>query len=315
MNGSVVWLFALGLSLQPAALAAEELRRPTSLRPGTIQDARPAAGSRLDQRVFIDLAYVRDGHARQKLDLYLPGSGTNFPLLVWVHGGAWQGGSKDKCPARWLVDHGFAVASINYRLTQHAIFPAQIQDCKAAIRWLRAKAREYGFDRDKIAAWGSSAGGHLVALLGTAGDVKEFEVGEHLDYSSTVQAVVDFFGPTDLPKMQEQAGEKGVMNHDAADSPESKLVGGPIQQNKDKAAKANPITYVSKDDPSFLILHGDADFLVPIGQSEMLHAALKGEGVSSTFLVMQGKGHGFGGPEVNEKVLTFLRGSLTKGNP
>jgi len=312
MNASVVWLFALGLSLYQGAVVAEELRRPANFRPETFQDGRPAAESRLDQRKLVDLPYVRDGHARQRLDLYLPASGTNFPLLVWVHGGAWQGGSKENCPARWLVSHGFAVASINYRLTQHAIFPAQIQDCKAAIRWLRAKAAEFGFNRTR-SCLGEYAG-QLVAMMGTAGDVKEFEVGENLDQPSRVQAVVDFFGPTDLPKMQEQAGEKGVMNHDAADSPESKLVGGAIQENKARAAKANPIAYVSRDDPPFLIMHGDADFLVPIGQSELLHAALKQAGVPSTFEVMKGRGHGFGGAEVNEKVLLFQKES-EKGEP
>src|SRR5262249_38247477 len=134
---------------------------------------------------------------RNTLDLYVPKSDTPLPLVIWVHGGGWQDGNN---PAMQLLKSGYAVASINYRLSQHAVFPAQIEDCKAAVRLLRANAKKYNLNPDAFGAWGASAGGHLVALLGTSGEVKELEgeVGESKDTSSRVQAVVDFYGPTDL---------------------------------------------------------------------------------------------------------------------
>lgn len=257
-------------------------------------------------RVIKDQTYVRDGHDRQQLDLYLPAAGTRWPVVVWVHGGAWRAGSKDRSPALRLVADGYAVASIHYRLSQHATFPAQIEDCKAAVRWLRAHADRYGYDAERIGVWGSSAGGHLVALLGTTSDVEEFDVGENLDRSSAVQAVVDFFGPTDFLQMNAQAQPHGRLDHDAANSPESALIGAPIQQNPDKAARANPISYVSATDPPFLIMHGEKDYTVAIGQSELLHAALQQAGVSSTFHRVPDAGHGFGGPDVHRTVVAFL---------
>lgn len=264
-----------------------------------------------DIRVLHDLEYVPGGHERNKLDLYLPTqagrrdeSSGKLPLIVWVHGGAWMGGSKKNCPARRFVRRGYAVASINYRLSQHAIFPAQIQDCKSAIRWLRANSERYGLDPKRIGVWGSSAGGHLVALLGTAGDVKEFGKGRNLNFSSRVQAVCDYFGPTDLTKISRFPSK---IRHDAADSPGSKLVGGPIQENKEACRRANPITYVTKDDPPFLIVHGDKDQTVPHNQSELLYEALKKAGVKVKFHTVKGGGHGgFNSPQVNKMVDDFF---------
>ncbi len=153
-------------------------------------------------KVLRDLQYVEGGHERNRLDLYLPEKAEGrLPLVVWIHGGAWWAGSKDGCPAVPLTAKGYAVASINYRLSQHAVFPAQIEDCKAAIRWLRANAAKYHLDADHIGVWGASAGGHLVAMLGTTGNVKELEgKGGNLDQSSRVQCVVDWFGPSDLAR-------------------------------------------------------------------------------------------------------------------
>jgi acetyl esterase/lipase len=240
-------------------------------------------------RASKDLPYVEGGHERQRLDLYLPETSRGLlPVVIWVHGGAWRGGSKDRCPAERLVARGYAVASINYRLSQHATFPAQIEDCKAAVRWLRAHAQQYGLDPRRFGVWGASAGGHLVALLGVAGDVKELEgTGGSAQQSSRVQCVVDWFGPTDFLKM---GG-----THDDPASPESRLIGAPIQQNAAKVARANPIRYVTPDDPPFLIVHGDADPTVPIGQSELLEAALKAARVEVSFLRLAGAGHG--GPQ------------------
>jgi len=289
----------LALAQQPSA---DRTQRPQ--RPGA--PALPAG-----TKGMRDVAYVTNGHERQKLDLFVPPGATNpLPLIIWVHGGAWQGGSKENCPALRYLGRGYAVASINYRLSQHAIFPAQIEDCKAAVRWLRANAKEHNLDPNRFAAWGSSAGGHLVALLGTSGGVKEFDTGDNLKVSSRVQAVVDFFGPTDFTQMGKFSLLNAPFDHDAADSPESRLIGGAIQQNKDKAAKANPITYVSQDDPPFLILHGDKDNLVPFQQSELLKEALTKAGVTVTLRIIEGAGHGFGGRDIDNQVAAFLEKHL-----
>jgi acetyl esterase/lipase len=234
-----------------------------------------------------DLAYVPNGQERQKLDLYLPEKKAESPLpvIVWIHGGAWREGDKWPCLADRFPTRGYAVASINYRLSQDAPFPAAIEDCKAAIRWLRAHAKDYNLDPERIGVWGASAGGHLAALLGTSGDVKELEgTGGHLDQSSRVQAVVDWYGPTDFLQMGGR--------HDGPNSPESQLVGGPVQERKEAVARANPLTYLGKDAPPFLIMHGDADDTVPLGQSELLAAALKKVGARVIFKKIKGAAHG-----------------------
>jgi acetyl esterase/lipase len=214
-----------------------------------------------------DLAYVENGHERQKLDLYVPESPEPLPVILWIHGGGWQAGSKDGCPPlrEGYAEKGYAVASIGYRLSGDAVFPAQIEDCKAGIRWLRAHAKEYNLDPDRFGVWGSSAGGHLVALLGTSGDVSEFDAGAHLDQSSRAQAVSDYYGPTDFKVFVTTSRYE---RHAAADAPEAKLIGGAVLDNPEKVKRANPITYVSKDDPPFLIVHGDEDGTVPHNQSE-----------------------------------------------
>lgn len=259
---------------------------------------------------YRDLAYVTDGHERQKLDLYLPPQGKNLPLIIWIHGGAFRMGSKegnefDPLPLGYLAE-GYAVASINYRLSQHAIFPAQIEDCKAAVRYLRAHANQYNLDLTRFVAWGPSAGGHLAAMLGTTGHVTEFDVGENLDVSSQVQLVVDYYGPTDFLQMDSQRLPDGML-HSPADSPESQLVGGPIQAHPEKAARANPITYVTEDVPPFLIVHGSQDPLVPYGQSVLLVEALQAVGADVTFYTVEGGGHGrFTDPQVPKLTETFL---------
>lgn len=270
------------------------------------EESEVAAGN-AEIRTLRDIEYIPNGHERNKLDLYLhekAGNGGPMPLIIWVHGGAWLGGDKSHCPARRFVSRGYAVASINYRLSQHAIFPAQLEDCKAAVRWLRANAGQYNIDPKRFGAWGASAGGHLVALLGTTGNIKDFDKGGNLKFSSGIQTVCDFFGPTDFTKMSQFASS---MQHDAADSPESKLVGGAIQDNKDACQRANPITYVSRDDPPFLIVHGDKDPLVPHNQSELLYQALKDAGVPVSFHTVEGGGHGgFTSTDIDKMVEDFF---------
>jgi len=290
------------------------LRLMAVLVAGHLTDGMAQNGFRAEagRKTLRDLAYVENGHERQRLDLYLPASGEGpFPLIIWIHGGGWQNGSKDGCPPARLgfVERGYAVASLNYRLSGHAPFPAQIEDCKAAIRWLRAHAATYRIDPDHFGVWGSSAGGHLVALLGTSGDFKEFDVGENLDVSSRVQAVCDYFGPTDFEAF---VATPGYGRHGSDGSPEVKLLGGPMQQNLDKARKAAPVTHVSADDPPFLIVHGDKDPVVPIGQSQLLFDALKKAGCSVQFHTIHGAAHGqgFGGPEIEPMVQRFFDRTL-----
>jgi acetyl esterase/lipase len=240
-------------------------------------------------KVLRDLAYVPGGHERQKLDLYLPEKADGpLPVVVWVHGGAWRQGSKSGCPGVFLVPKGFAVASIGYRLSQHAPFPAQIEDCKAAIRWLRANAAKYHLDPDHVGAWGASAGGHLVALLGTTGDLKELEGKDgNLKESSKVQCVVDWFGPTDFrPVAERDRNPQSVIGQ---------LLGGPPTERKKEAALASPLAHVHKGCPPFLIMHGDQDRTVPLAASERLAAALEKAGVPVTLVKLEGAGHG--GPE------------------
>ena len=233
-----------------------------------------------------DLAYVPGGHERQKLDLYLPkDAGKPLPVIVWIHGGGWQAGSKENNPLLAYAGKGYAVASINYRLSQHAVFPAQLEDCKTAIRWLRAQAKTYNLNPNKIGVAGSSAGGHLVALLGTAGDVKELEgKAGNLDQSSQVQCVVDLYGPTDFSTM---GG-----SHSEPNSPESRLIGGPVTENKDKVQRASPLTYISKKCPPFLILHGDKDKVVAYDQSVVFLEALKKAGIDASLITVKDGGHG-----------------------
>jgi acetyl esterase/lipase len=209
-----------------------------------------------------NLEYVKDGHERNKLDLYVPEkSDAPLPVIVWIHGGGWRNGSKDNCMALPFLSKGYAVASINYRLLQHGEFPAQIEDCKAAIRWLRANAKKYNLDPDHIGVIGASAGGHLAALLGTSGDVKELEgKGGNADQSSHVQAVVDLFGPTAIPSGDRRLG--------------------------------SVLTHLTKDSAPFLIVHGDEDKTVPIRTSERLNEALKKANVEVTFLKKEKAGHG-----------------------
>jgi acetyl esterase/lipase len=269
--------------------------------------------------MYRNLPYVANGHERQKLDLYLPsppvvrvrarppaeGYKERLPLIIFIHGGGFFAGSKDLAAPVEFVAQGYAVASIDYRLSGEAKFPAQIEDCKAAVRWLRANAAKYALDPDRIAVWGESAGGYLGAMLGTTGDVKEFEVGENLERSSRVNAVIDFYGPTDFVQ-----NAFAVVN---ASTPEAELIGGAILENKEKAIRANPITYVTKDDAPCLIVHGDSDKLVPYNQSELLEAALKKAHVAVTLYTVKGGDHGgFDDARVRDQVIEFLTRHLSK---
>jgi acetyl esterase/lipase len=311
----------LGLVAQPAA--AQDRPGATKRQPKAPAPAKPAEAPRepappqpaSPEGILKDQEFAcPGGRGALRLDLFLPTSAPKpYTVVVWIHGGGWTSGSKGQCPAKYLVPKGYAVASISYRLSQQAKFPAQIEDCKAAVRWLRANAKLYDLDPDNVGAWGSSAGGHLAALLGTAGNAKDLEgTGGNAGLSSRVQAVCDWFGPTDFLQMDAHAPPDSQILHDGPASPESRLVGGPIQENKEKVAKANPVAYISRDCPPFLIMHGDKDNLVPIHQSQLLHDALRKASVDSTFLTVEGAGHGFSGDENYQKVQEFFDRHLKK---
>lgn len=267
---------------------------------------------------YKDLAYATVSDA-QKLDLYIPTSGSvPFPVVIMVHGGGFMMGDKADGAGLTGVDQllaaGYAVASINYRLSSEATYPAQINDAKAAVRFLRANAGQYQLNPDKFGAWGASAGGNLVALLGTTCDVQELEGAElgNSDQSSCVQAVVDWFGPIDFLKMDEQfAGTSCPATHNATSSPESKLVGAAIQTVPDVVATTNPMNYITADDAPFFIENGTADCNIPPIQNKNLADALSAViGADKvTYISLEGAGHGGSQFETSENlnlVIVFL---------
>jgi acetyl esterase/lipase len=274
----------------PAAVPTQSLL-PAGRGPGGGQTAIKAAPTHKD------VAYASTS-AAQKLDIYLPTGSGPFPVVIDIHGGGFAAGDKaNPAAGDELLAAGYAVASVNYRLSGEAQFPAQIQDIKAAVRFLRANAAKYNLDPNRFAAFGQSAGGNLAATLGTSCGVAALEGADlgNADQSSCVQAVVDWFGPTDFLQMDKQfTGTTCPVNHDAANSPESMLLGAAIQTVPDKAKAANPITYVSAKAPPFLIQHGTADCNVPPQQGQLLYDALKpligADEVTLTFL--EGAGHG-----------------------
>lgn len=262
-----------------------------------------------------DIAYIEGGDEAQKLDIYLPEAPSEkpLPLIVHIHGGGWRAGSKFPCPVMGMVLKGYAVASVEYRFSQKAVFPAQIQDCQAAIRWLRAHAKQYHFDTEHLGAIGGSAGGHLSALVGTSGGKKAFPaIGGHEDQSDRVQAVCDIFGPADFTTVMQQAAEdknvKNIFAFNTPSDPYSGLIGAKLD-DKAKADAVSPVHYVSTDAPPFLILHGTHDTLVPYAQSVQLEAALKTQGVPVWLQTLPGAGHGgplFSKPAVLQLTQNFF---------
>ncbi|HVT05686.1 MAG TPA: alpha/beta hydrolase [Thermoanaerobaculia bacterium] len=275
---------------------------------------RPAAEKSrlpLGSTTYLGLEFANvDGQAL-KLDLYIPNAKAPYPVIVSVHGGSWTTGTRDEGTAVLQVSRGYAVANIDYRLAPGSRFPAQIEDCKAAVRWLRANAARFSLDSNAVGVMGYSAGGHLAALLGTTGDVQELEGIElgNPGFSSRVRAVVDYFGPTDLLKLASQAlpCEPGDPN-DPKEAP-SLLIGCPIQSCPAATEKANPIQYVTADDAAFLILHGTSDCLVPWQQSQILYDALRVRDVDARLVLVPFAGHAdrlFLSPTYQDKVNDFL---------
>ena len=257
-----------------------------------------------------------------------------MPFVVFVHGGGWIEGSRDRCPGQAFAARGYAVACIDYRLGDAAgcpegsVFPAQVEDVKAAVRWLRAEAMGYGLDRERIGVMGDSSGGHLAALLGTSGDVAELAGSENPGPSDAVQAVVDWFGPVDIREgpvvFEDDPCVVDLAALDRAYGGEATpyfywtrawglFLGGSLADPDvlARATAATPLTYVDAGDPPFLVIHGESDGLVPIRQSELLAGALESAGVAVTFVRLPGAGHAYGPPgRAGEVLPDFLEPTL-----
>ena len=273
-------------------------------------------------RKWLDLPYANLSPV-QKLDIYLPGEGDGpFPIILHIHGGGFAIGDKRDIhvlPFLKGLERGYAVVSVNYRLSGEAIFPAGLQDIKAAIRWLRANSEHYHIDGNRIAAWGGSSGGNYAAMVSLTDQVNELDdlnLG-NTEYPCNVQAAVDWFGPTDFLKMDEQLYESGFgpSDHGKADSPESRYLGARLSDVPLKVDLANPMTYIHKHMPPILIQHGSLDTMVPVQQSIMFAEKL-GKYVSRDrfeFDILEGAGHGdplFETEENMNRVFSFLDKSL-----
>ncbi|GAB4035306.1 prolyl oligopeptidase family serine peptidase [Spirosoma gilvum] len=280
-------------------------------------------------KYWLDVDYAGDSHIGHRLDIHLPKTGkAPFPVVVCIYGSAWFSNSAKETTfsvglGQKLLSSGFAVVNINHRSSSDAKFPAQIQDVKAAIRFIRANASRFGLDNSFIGITGWSSGGHLSSLTGTTNGIEkttvkglevdiEGSIGKFTQTSSHVNAVVDWFGPTDFLIM-DQCGSS--FSHNEAKSPESSLIGGPIQENPAKCALASPMSYVRNDTPPFLIFHGDKDPLVPHCQSEKLYERLQQEKVKSQLVIVPGGGHGPGVmiDTYYDRMLAFFTDQLKAG--
>ena len=256
-----------------------------------------------------NIEYAKPDGIPLHLDLYVPkGSAKPLPVVIWIHGGGWSAGNKDDHFFLPVTQAGFAFVSIDYRLSQQAIFPAQIYDCKAAVRWMRANAAKYHLNPNKIGVAGGSAGGHLGALLGTTNGDPQLEghVGT-TGVSSDVQCVVDYFGPTDFTKIGKEATPEQNNN---LNNPVVGLFGGPVSAKMDLAKLASPLLHVSGKACPFFIVHGDKDNIVPLTQSIELNDALKKAGVSSELVIVKGAGHGFDDHASFAAAIDFLKKQL-----
>ena len=258
-----------------------------------------------------DILVTTIGDYPLELDLFVPVSDALVPLAIFIHGGGWLGGSRKNLYVDWLLDHGYAVASLSYRLSSQAIFPAQLEDCQASIRWLRAHARERGVDPDRFAVLGTSAGGYLALMLGVTGNEASFagEGSLSSEGSARVQAVVSYWGPSDFPYRSTNQPQK-------TESPEGsvyRLLGGAVSEDLARARRASPVSHVDSEDPPLLLIHGAEDQTVFLDQSERMYQASLGAGVATQLVVSPDGGHGgvaFSDARFKESVLAFLRRTL-----
>jgi acetyl esterase/lipase len=255
-----------------------------------------------------DIEYARVDAQPLLLDLYQPEGAAAAPLLIWVHGGGWEAGSKAQMPLTGLVERGFAIASLDFRPASAARFPAQIHEIKAAVRFLRGQAAHYGYDASRIGILGASSGGHLASLVGvSAGDAQlEGALGEHRDESSAVQAIVSYFGASNLTTILAQSTPFGL----GVRTPALQRLLGVLPDDAQALARlASPVSHVDAADPPLLLLHGDQDPQMPINQSHELEGAYESAGLEAGFIVVHGAAHGgdgFYAAQNLDRVAAFL---------
>jgi acetyl esterase/lipase len=272
---------------------------------------RPGAAVAQMAHELKDIPYANVEGVQLALDIHMPAGVSRPPLLVWVHGGAWSAGTKAQFPKE-LVDRGFAVASLDFRQTTQAPFPANVYDIKAAIRFLRAKADSYGYAAEKIAIGGASSGAHLAALVGvTNGDAAlEGKEGAYLTQSSSVQAIVSYFGASNLTTILAQSTPFGLKVREPA---LERLLGASPDKAKELAKQASPVTHVARTDPPLLLFHGDQDPQMPINQSLELQGAYQAAGLDVDLFVVHGAAHGgdaFFSGERLDRAVAFLKRTI-----
>jgi acetyl esterase/lipase len=268
----------------------------------------PAFSSTLLGSVQKDILYCKPDDKPQYMDIYYPDSGGPWPVVLFVHGGGWQQGDKAGGEyMQFLNDHGILLASINYRLSDEGEFPIMIEDAKCAVRYLRTYSAELNIDPDRIGAAGWSAGGHLAALLGLAQPGAGWDDGEFAGQSSQVQAVAAKSGIHDFTVSMPEVLNTVIIE----------AFGTSAGNSSPENLNASPVTYITPDAPPFLIVHGEVDDLVPVEQSEILHARLTEAGVPATLIIVQGGDHGLQGeaatpsqPEIWQAVGEFFESSL-----
>jgi len=273
-----------------------------------------AAGAQTAPAVQADIPYLTSAAGEPlKLDLYLPAS-AGAPLLVWLHGGAWENGNKSAMPLEPLIERGFAVASLDFSPASKAKFPGQVHEIKAGIRFLRAQEKRYGYDAARIAIMGASSGGHLAAVVGTSNGREDLEgtLGDHRGESSEVHAIVSYFPATNLTTILAQSTPFGLRIREPA---VARLLGAAPADAEPLARLASPVFHVDRDDPPLLLLHGDQDPQMPINQSHELEGAYERAGAEAELIVVHGAAHGgdaFYSRENVERVATFLRAQLRR---
>lgn len=248
---------------------------------------------------------VHDGQPLH-LNLYLPDAPGPYPVVFWLSGGGWaQCINNDR--AAFLTEAGFAVPSVYYRVSSEAIAPANVRDCKAAIRWARANAARYQFNPSRIGVFGASAGGHLAALLAMSDGVCDFEEGDHPGFSSAVQAACDFCGPSDLTRIAEPENRAAFsVLYDVTAS----YLGGPVEENLGMARLLSPLSYVVAPSPPLFIVHGDNDQVVPVEESHLLYNAMKRHGAAVEMDILEGGGHAWDWGLTNDCVTNFFQRTL-----
>jgi acetyl esterase/lipase len=258
---------------------------------------------------YKEIPYLKNGHKAQNLDLYIPDSAKKpMPLIIWIHGGGWNGGYKGWIEIPYLAKLGYAIASVEYRFSSVAPFPAQVIDCNEAIYFLWKNAKKYGLDTSRFVVGGGSAGGHLSALIGLSANnhISEFYNDVDKEDKVHIRAVLDYYGPSDLNVVH---GSAAALDYDGKNSALNMLLGAEALDRPDLAAIASPVTYIDKNDPPILILHGDVDGFVPFWESRLFYSRLKLAGVKTQLIKLPGVNHAgaaFQAPGIQQQVIAFL---------